>query len=32
MLTGWETKECTEITPVLPIARQKFSRYLGAYL
>ena len=27
MLTGWETKECTEITPVLPIIRQKFLRH-----
>ena len=31
MFTGWETKECTEITPVLPTARQKFLRHFTVY-
>jgi len=32
MLTGWETKECTEITPVMPIVRQKFLQHFEVYM
>ena len=32
MLTDGEAKECTEFTPVLPMARQKFLWYFKVYM
>jgi hypothetical protein len=32
MLTGWEARECSELTPVLPTARQKFLRHSEVYM